>query len=275
MSDSILVEVEDGLAHVTLNRPARLNAVDFEMGRRWRDVAVELTGDPTVTAILLDAAGPAFCAGGDVVAMSEADPGDGSAGDAVTAMARVIHEGIRTLVCSSTPIVASVQGAVAGGGLGLMLCADYIVASEAARFVSKYANIGLTPDLGVSTLLPAAIGQRRALTMLLQDRSLTAAEALEWGLVNEVVPADQVAARAREVADFWQSGAVVAFGEAKRLVRSGAGRAFAQNLEDEAQTIGERFGTHDARTRIAAFAAASRTQKSDTATTSATRKDHA
>lgn len=261
MSESILVEVEDGLAHVTLNRPARLNAIDFEMGQRWRDIAVQLAGDPTVTAILLDAAGPAFCAGGDVVAMSEADPGDGSAGDAVTAMARTIHEGILTLVCSSTPIVAAVQGAVAGGGLGIMLCADYIVASDAARFVSKYANIGLTPDLGVSTLLPAAVGQRRALTLLLQDRSLSADEALDWGLVNEVVPAADVAARARGVAEFWQSGAVAAFGEAKRLVRLGPGRAFAQNLEDEAHTIGEQFATHEARTRIAAFVAASRSPK--------------
>src|SRR3546814_2448862 len=78
-----------------------------------------------------------------------------------------------------------------------MLTADYVVSSDAARFVSKYANIGLTPDLGVSTLLPAAIGQRRALQLLLQDRTLSAVEALEWGLVAEVVPADQVAARAR------------------------------------------------------------------------------
>lgn len=271
MSDSILVDVADGLAHVTLNRPARLNALDFEMGSRWREVAVELTADPSVTAILLDAAGPGFCVGGDVVVMSESDPGDGSAGEAVTAMARVIHEGILALVYSSTPIVASVQGAVAGGGLGLMLCADYIVVSEAARFVSKYANIGLSPDLGVSTLLPAAVGQCRALTLLLQDRTLTAEEALDWGLVNEVVPPDRLAGRAREVAEFWQTGAAAAFGQAKRLVRTGAGRAFAQNLEDEAQTIGERFATHDARTRIAAFAAASRTPKNDTAT----RKDHA
>ena len=265
MSDEIKFSTDGGLATVEMTRPKALNALTHGMVKEMAAQLDSWEHDDAIGAVVIKGEGEkAFCAGGDVVAMSEADPGDGSAGDAVTAMARVIHEGILTLVCSSTPIVASVQGAVAGGGLGLMLCADYIVASEAARFVSKYANIGLTPDLGVSTLLPAAIGQRRALTMLLQDRSLTAAEALEWGLVNEVVPADQVAARAREVADFWQSGAVVAFGEAKRLVRSGAGRAFAQNLEDEAQTIGERFGTHDARTRIAAFAAASRTQKSDT-----------
>ena len=134
--------------------------------------------------MILDAAGPAFCAGGDVVAMATS----GAGGEAVTATAHVIHDGIRTFALSDKPIVAAVQGAVAGGGLGLMLSADYIVASETAKFVSKYANIGLTPDLGVSTLLPAAIGQRRALQLLLQDRTLSAAEALDWGLVAEVVP---------------------------------------------------------------------------------------
>lgn len=261
MSASILVEVTGGLARVTLNRPERLNAVDFEMGQRWREVARSVTGDPAVHVILIDAAGPAFCAGGDVVAMAH---GQGGGAD-VTAMARVIHEGILTLVTSDIPIVAAVQGAVAGGGLGLMLTADYIVAADSARFVSRYANIGLTPDLGVSTLLPAAVGQRRALTLLLQDRTLGAAEAEEWGLVNEVVPAAEVAARAQAVAQFWLEGGPAAFGQAKRLVRTGAARTFHQNLEDEAATIGGRFDTADAQARIAAFAAASTRSRKDPA----------
>lgn len=251
MSDSILLEIENGLARVTFNRPARLNAMDFEMGARWRDVARAVTSDPAVGAVLLDAAGPAFCAGGDVIAMATS----GADGSAVTAAAQVIHEGIRALVESDRPVVAAVQGAVAGGGLGLMLSADYVVASADAKFVSRYANIGLTPDLGVSTLLPAAIGQRRALQLLLQDRTLTAVEAIAWGLVAEV--ADDPGARAREIADFWLGGATAAFGQAKRLVRTGAHRPFADNLADEAVTIGRAFDTEDSRTRVAAFAAAS------------------
>ncbi|WP_164861881.1 enoyl-CoA hydratase/isomerase family protein, partial [Microbacterium sp. CPCC 204701] len=191
MSESILLHVAEGLARVTFNRPSYLNAMDFEMGERWREVARTVTSDPAVGAVILDAAGPAFCAGGDVIAMATS----GAAGSEVTATARIIHEGIRTFVESDKPIVAAVQGAVAGGGLGLMLSADYIVASDAAKFVSKYANIGLTPDLGVSTLLPAAIGQRRALQLLLQDRTIDAATALEWGLVAEVAPGAEVAAR--------------------------------------------------------------------------------
>jgi len=253
MSDSILLRIEGGLARVTFNRPAYLNAMDFEMGSRWRDIAREVTGDPSVGAVILDAAGPAFCAGGDVITMATS----GATGTDVTGAAHVIHEGIRTFVLSDKPIVAAVQGAVAGGGLGLMLTADYIVAADSAKFVSKYANIGLTPDLGVSTLLPAAIGQRRALALLLQDRTLTAAEALDWGLVTEMLPAAEVPARADEIADFWLAHATAAFGQARRLVRVGADRTFAENLDDEAASIGARFETGESKARVAAFAAAS------------------
>ncbi len=254
MSDSILLAVDGGLARITLNRPAFLNAMDFEMAHRWRDVAREVVGDPSVGAVILDAAGPAFCAGGDVLAMATS----GATGADVTATARIIHEGIRALVASDKPVVAAVQGAVAGGGIGLMLSADYVVASANAKFVSKYANIGLTPDLGVTTLLPAAVGERRALQLLLQDTTLDAAAALEWGLVAEVV--EDPAARAEEVARFWLAGATAAFGQAKRLVRTGAHRGFDENLDDEASTIGARFDTAEAGARIAAFAAASAKQ---------------
>jgi len=255
VTDSILYTRDGALARLTFNRPASLNAMGFEMGRRWRDLAHEITADPSVGAVLLDANGPAFCAGGDVVEMATS----GATGAAVTDAAHTIHDGIRALVTSDKPIVAAVRGAVAGGGLGLMLTADYIVASPDAKFVSKYANIGLTPDLGVSTLLPAAIGQRRALRLLLQDLTIDSETAQEWRLVTEI--AADPGARADEVARFWLSGATAAFGQAKRLVRTGAGRDFADNLDDEARSIGTRFDTEESRVRVAAFAAASRTPK--------------
>jgi 2-(1,2-epoxy-1,2-dihydrophenyl)acetyl-CoA isomerase len=188
----------------------------------------------------------------------------GGGGGGVSATAEVIHDGIRTWVLSDKPIVAAVQGAVAGGGLGLMLSADYIVASDSAKFVSKYANIGLTPDLGVSTLLPAAIGQRRALQLLLQDRTLGAQEALDWGLVAEVVPLSDLAGRAEQVARFWLENATAAFGQAKRLIRVGAHRTFEENLADEAKTIGVSLDADESKVRVAAFAAASRKKAAST-----------
>lgn len=254
MSDTILFEVSDGLAHVTLNRPERLNAIDPAAAYRWRDLAHEVAERDDIRAVLFDAAGTAFCAGGDVAAMSE----QGGGGAAVAHLADVIHEGHRVFGETPKPIVAAVQGAVAGGGLGFMLVADYVVAGEAAFFVSKYADIGLTPDCGVSTLLPQAVGVRRALQLLLTDRVLTAVEGLEWGLVAEVVPDDLLTARARAVAEHWLAGASGAFGQAKRLVRASVGRSYADGLDDEARTIGAAFDTPDARARVAAFVARSK-----------------
>lgn len=249
MSDTILLDVSDGLARLTLNRPASLNAVNAEMGTRWRELALRVTSDPTVEAVLLDAAGSAFCAGGDVIEMAGSPEG----GAGLARMAGVINDGIAAFAAGGVPIVAAVQGAVAGGGLGLMLVADYIVASESATFASKYADVGLTPDLGLTTFLPRAIGERRALQFVLSDLVLDARTALEWGLVSEVVEPGRVAARAEEVARSWLGNA--AFGQARRLVRASPVRPFAASLADEAATIGARLDTEQARTRIAAFVA--------------------
>ncbi|GAA4380239.1 enoyl-CoA hydratase/isomerase family protein [Agromyces bauzanensis] len=255
--DAILFHVHEGLAHVTLNRPARLNAVDPDAIGRWQSITHEIAERDDIGAVLFDAVGRAFCAGGDVIAMSGLAADQPDAGRIIQGLADRIHDGHRTLRESSKPIVAAVQGPVVGGGLGFMLVADLIIASEAATFASRYSDVGLTPDCGVSTLLPEAVGTRRALELTLTSRTLGAAEALDWGLVSEVVPADAVAARARAVADSWLSGATAAFGQAKRLVRSGLGRAFQEALDDEARTIAASFETPDAQAAIAAFTGAS------------------
>lgn len=257
-NDAILLHVADGLARVTLNRPDRLNAVDPAAIARWREIAEEVAGRDDIRAVLLDASGRAFCAGGDLRAMSElaaatAADGTTSSGAVITALADEIHAGHRAFRDSGVPIVAAVQGIVAGGGLGFLLVADVIVASEAAAFQCGYADVGLTPDCGVSWLLPEAVGQRRALELTLTSRRLSATEALDWGLVTEVVAPDALADRAAEIANGWLAGASGAYGQAKRLVRAAAERSFAESLDDEARTIGEAFDTPDAQARIAAF----------------------
>jgi len=260
VSDPILFRVEDGLARITLHRPAALNAFDEDLARAWERVTVEATSRDDVGAILLDAAGRAFCAGGDVRAMSERM----ASGADLHAFALVINRGIRALTESSIPVVAAAHGTTAGGGLGILLSSDYAIVGADSRIGSLYANIGLTPDLSVSAHLAAAVGQRRALQLVLQDRMLTAEEALDWGLVAEVVPgddpaaiADAVRARGEAVARFWLQGAFGAYGQAKRLIRSQPARTFAEQLEEEARTIGAAFDTPEAAARIAAFAAAS------------------
>lgn len=260
MSDAILFSVDEGLARLTLNRPARLNAFNADLAHAWRDATAEATSRDDVHAILLDAAGPAFCAGGDVVEMATT-MGDGAP---LTELAGVINSGIRALTESAVPVIAAAHGTTAGGGLGILLSTDYAVVGSQSRLGSLYANIGLTPDLSVSAQLADAVGQRRALQLVLQDRLLSAEEALEWGLVAEVVAgtdaadeADRVRERAEQVARFWLAGAAAAYGQAKRLVRSRPERSFVEQLAEEARSIGASFDTPDAKARVAAFAAAS------------------
>ncbi|APH44208.1 enoyl-CoA hydratase [Microbacterium sp. 1.5R] len=260
MNDAILFTVDEGLARLTLNRPSRLNAFNSDLAHAWREATAEATSRTDVKAILIDAAGPAFCAGGDVIEMATTM----GSGDEITALAEVINSGIRSLTESAVPVVAAAHGTTAGGGLGILLSSDYAVVGSRSRLGSLYANIGLTPDLSVSAQLARAVGQRRALQLVLQDRLLTAAEAVEWGLVAEAVDgadsadeADRVRARAEEIARFWLAGAAEAYGHAKRLVRSQPERTFAEQLSEEARSIGASLATPDAQARIAAFAAAS------------------
>ncbi|MFN3865881.1 MAG: enoyl-CoA hydratase/isomerase family protein [Demequina sp.] len=251
MTTQIRLDTADGIAHITFARPHRLNAFDFDMGQQYRDACVAAVSSPHTRAILITAEGPAFCAGGDVLAMA----GAGVAGSEVTDGAHVIHAGIAALTGSAIPVVVAARGAVAGGGIGLMLAADYVVAGEDLRLAGKYADIGLTPDLGVSALLAQAVGERRALTLLLTPRELDSAAALEWGAVAEVVADPE--ARAEQIARQWATGAAGALGHAKRLVRASSQRTFADSLEDEARSIGRAFDGEEARGRVAAFAAAS------------------
>lgn len=260
MHDAILFSVDEGMARLTLNRPARLNAFNADLAHAWRDATAEATSRNDVKAILVDAAGPAFCAGGDVIDMATSV---GTSSD-ITALAEVINAGIRSLTESSVPVVTAAHGTTAGGGLGILLAGDYAVVGSRSRLGSLYANIGLTPDLSVSAQLAHAVGQRRALQLVLQDRLLTAQEAQEWGLVAEFVTGEDAAAeaslvraRGEEIARFWLAGAADAYGQAKHLVRSQPERTFAEQLSEEARSIGAAMATADAQARIAAFAAAS------------------
>lgn len=255
MSTYIQLDQHDGIAHITFARPERLNAFNFEMGHQYRDACQAAVADPNTRAILITAQGPSFCAGGDVLAMAQAQV----PGSEITASARVINDGILALTESAIPVVAAVRGAVAGGGIGLMLAADYVVAGAGLRVAGKYAEVGLSPDLGVSTLLTRAIGERRALQLMLTNRELDADQALECGLVAEV--AQDADASATKTAQRWVAGASGALGQAKRLIRAQAERPFAASLEDEALTIGQAFERDEARERIAAFAAASTQRK--------------
>jgi enoyl-CoA hydratase/carnithine racemase len=181
---------EDGITVIRLNRPDRQNALVPELVHELLHHlrAAAATGQP----IVLTATGPTFCPGADLKWLSTfRDPVL-----AVADLVAIFHLAITTMVELPAPIVAALNGTVAGGGFGLALAADIRIAAESATFTMGYFRLGLTPDGGSTTLLPQLIGRGRMLELLLTNRRLPAATALEWGLVNEVVADDTLLDRA-------------------------------------------------------------------------------
>ncbi len=240
--------VDGELFRITLNRPDVGNAVDVGTALALQDALVAAEASDA-TVIVLDAAGSVFCAGGDVAAMARAEHPSAF----LERLAGEMHSALEAMTRSRLFVVAAVDGAAAGGGLGLALTADYLIATPRARFLTAYAGVGLTPDSGVSSLLVRSVGMHRALALAATGRPLTAEEAREWGIVSEVVAPEELAvtvdARARDLA----RAAGPALGETKRLIRAAAEATYPAQLADEQRTIAHAAGTPHAQERIRAF----------------------
>ena len=225
----ILVEQRDGVAVVTFNRPDKLNAMTAAMhadtGRIWLDFAA----DPDVRSVLITGAGRAFSVGGDY------DLLQASVGDHATA-ARLLEE-TRAIAYNMTnlekPIVSAINGYALGGGLAVAIMADVSIAAEDARFSAMFAKRALTPDSGVSLLLPSAVRYPKAAEMLLTSRFVHAREALKIGLVNRVVPNDDLEGAAYDMARLITESAPVAVRLSKRALRRPLDREAAAAFEYE------------------------------------------
>ncbi|MDQ0382784.1 enoyl-CoA hydratase/isomerase family protein [Amycolatopsis thermophila] len=243
-------EVEGGVARITLNRPSVSNAVDLPTAQAFGEAVTAAAGDD-VRVILLAGAGPRFCGGGDVRSfLAASDPAN-----YLHELATLFESHLRRLSELPKPVIAAVQGAVAGAGLAFVLNADVVVAARSTKFRMAYSGIGLTPDCGVSYLLPRAVGTQRALELALTGRTLTAEEARAWGLVTEVTDDDAVTRRTGELAESLAAGPALALGQAKRLIRSSFGEGRAHNAADEARTIAAAVTTDEAQKLIRRFVA--------------------
>jgi enoyl-CoA hydratase len=194
--DIVLVDVADGIAVVTLNRPERRNALNRALYQRIPQVVTALDADDAVAVIVLTGADPAFCAGVDLKELGDA-PASGAGGDDANS-GRTPWRGNFPPV--ETPVIGAINGACVTGGLELALCCDFLVASERARFADTHARVGILPGDGLTVRLPMAVGIRRAKEMSVTGNFVDAATALEWGLVNHVVPHDELLPFARQLA---------------------------------------------------------------------------
>ena len=246
--EAVLFDVGDSIARITLNRPGQSNAFDLDAALEFSSV-IERIAVSEARAVLLTGNGPRFCAGGDVASMVVAD--DRAA--YLRELAGTLEAGLRAMSALPIPVIAAVQGAVAGAGLAVVLNADVVVASRSTKFLTAYVGIGLTPDCGVSYLLPRAVGQQRALELALTGRVLSADEALEWGLIARVVDADDLTSAADELVVRVAAGAVAAIGDAKRLIRSSFEMPRIQSAAAEVDSMANAVTRDEAITLIEAF----------------------
>lgn len=237
MADTVLYEVSDGLATVTINRPEAMNALNVAAKVALRDALRTAADDSAVRAVLLTATGRAFCVGQDLkehVALLAADAADGSGGTMSTVREHY-NPIVRALTEMPKPVVAGVNGVAAGAGLGFALACDYRVVADTASFNTSFAGVALTADSGVSWTLPRLIGQSRAADLLMFPRSMTAERALELGIVNKLVPAADLAAEAATVARTLAQGPTLAYAALKESLAYGAGHSLAETLEKEGE----------------------------------------
>jgi 2-(1,2-epoxy-1,2-dihydrophenyl)acetyl-CoA isomerase len=193
----IATESHDGIIVVRLDRPAQRNALVPELLQALVKHLQQVAAS-SQRPVILTANGPSFCVGADLKWLArQHDPAVG-----VADLVAVHHLAITTIVEMPVPVIAAINGAIAGGGLGLALAADYVIAAErGASFTAAYFRLGLTPDGGSSAFLERAIGPARTRELLLTNRRLGAREAYGWGLVNEVVADEELLARALRFAD--------------------------------------------------------------------------
>ncbi|GAA2494446.1 enoyl-CoA hydratase/isomerase family protein [Terrabacter carboxydivorans] len=247
----VSLSASDGVATIRLTRPDAGNALDLPGAVAFRDAVAEVASAvDRVRVVVLRSDGRLFCAGGDVRAMAAAADRPAF----VAELAGVLHASLEALRALPVPVVAVVQGAAAGAGVGLVLAADVVLAADHTTFVAAYPSVGLSPDCGVSALLPAVVGARRAALFLLTGTPVDAATALDWGLVSEVCPAETLDARAGEVVAAIAALPRQAVGEAARLVRRSGERSYAASLADEAATIARLAATTEAGDLLEAFA---------------------
>jgi 2-(1,2-epoxy-1,2-dihydrophenyl)acetyl-CoA isomerase len=245
----VLLEIEGGVACLTLNRPDKLNAFTAAMHAALARALDRIEADRGVRAVLLTGAGRAFCAGQD---LGERAMG-GEAVDLGETLERLYNPLITRLVALDRPVVAAVNGVAAGAGANLALACDLVLAARSASFIQAFARIGLVPDSGGTWHLPHLAGTARALGMALTAEPVSAEQAEGWGLIWRVVDDERLLPEARALAERLAAGPTLALGLTKRAIRGAFGRTLPEQLDLERDLQRAAGRSDDYREGVAAF----------------------
>ncbi|MBW8481365.1 enoyl-CoA hydratase-related protein [Actinomadura parmotrematis] len=255
MAETVQYALDRGVAIITLDRPAAMNALDDPTKDALRAAVERAAADPAARAVLITGAGRAFCAGQDL----QGHAGHLRDGRGLNGTVREHYNPVVLgIAAMRKPVVAAVNGVAAGAGMGLALACDLVVAADGASFVPAFGGVGLAPDSGVSWTLQRLVGRARATEILLLGERITAPRALEIGMIARVVPAGELAGTALELAARLAAGPTAAYGLTKDALAFAAGSDLAAALEREAELQEDAAATADHRGAVEAFLAKER-----------------
>lgn len=242
-----------GVLRLIIDRPERRNSLTDEIVAAMIDSISAAGRDEAVRAIVIAANGEHFCSGFDIVSRNDGRQGRPRVGSIQRRLPAQAHGLIPLISSVQTPIVVQARGWVAGIGLHVLLAADFAVVADDARLWEPFAERGFTPDSGATWLLPRRVGEVRAREMLLLGRSLTGAEAAEWGMVHRAVPSDEIEAATEQVLGKLAEGPTVSLGLTKWLMHTGASSSLGRQLEQEALALELSSRSDDFREGLTAF----------------------
>jgi len=252
MFQTIDVETRDAVCVLTINRPDRLNALTAEVATELQQAIKDATQNGA-RAIILTGAGRAFSAGGDLREMQEIAAKAGKVDAFFDEPLRILNELIALIRNTPLPIIAAVNGVASGGGCNLALACDLVVAGESAKFNQAFIKIGLTPDIGGSFILPRLIGWKRAAELMFTGDMVDARSACDMGMINSVVPDDELMQHAASLAARLSAAPTAAIGRIKRLLEASAINDYGHQLDLERRTQIESGQTKDFVEGVTAF----------------------
>jgi 2-(1,2-epoxy-1,2-dihydrophenyl)acetyl-CoA isomerase len=250
LMSQIVVDINEGVATLRLNDPKSMNALSVSMGAEFDEAMDGLVTDSSIRALVVTGTGPGFSAGGDVQAFYDRrdDPTE-----TMRAVLDGLHGSVSKLLNAPFPTIAAINGVVAGAGMGLALATDLAIAVDTAVFTMAYTGIGVSPDGSSTFFLPRIVGTRRAMELILTNRVLSAGEALDLGIVNQVVPEDEFDAAVAKLAGKLAKGPTLAYVRARELLMASyRNDPFAQ-MDAEAAFILAAGATDDFYEGISAF----------------------
>jgi len=227
----ILEQRHEGIAVLVMNRPDRLNALNNELASALNDALGRIAKDPNVNVVVITGAGRAFCAGGDLGAL-----GKGRQTGATHELEPLLRAGMQMVLKMRTmpqPVIAAVNGAAAGAGMNIALAADIRIAAEEATFGQSFAKVGLFPDYGGTYFLPQLVGPAKAAELFYTGDMIDAKTALALGLVNQVVPAAQLEAAVKTLAQKIAQGPSLPIRAVKKALFASQEKELAQALDSE------------------------------------------